>query len=367
MLNLHGPSGKQSICIKVPKHKGEKALVLAHRLEVADDKLEIQRDEGSIYLPLTSQLTKEELNRTRTIFAEKVADSEFLTRNFVERKKRKITAAELLEDELSPSLLMRLPHAADIVGDIAIVKIPPELDTHKGLIGEAILRTKPTLRTVLAQESTVNGTYRLREFSIIAGEPRTETIHTEYGCRYYVDVEKVYFSPRLSYEHHRVASLVDEGETIVDMFTGVGSFSIQIAKAHENVRIYAIDMNPCAYELLKRNITLNKVDAKVNPILGDAREIISSELLNVANRVIMNLPKNSFEFIDVACQALKTSGGTVHFYSFATASINLDTLKTRFTESVKRTGRHVEKVLLSRTVRETAPYESQIVLDGEVQ
>jgi tRNA (guanine37-N1)-methyltransferase len=220
---------------------------------------------------------------------------------------------------------------------------------------------------VLAQESAVGGTYRLREFTIIAGEPRTETIHKEYGCRYYVDIEKVYFSPRLSYEHHRVTSLVDEGETIVDMFAGVGPFSIQIAKAHENVRIHAIDMNPSAYELLKRNIKLNKVDAKVDPILGDVREIISGELVNVANRVIMNLPKKSFEFIDVACKALKTSGGIVHFYNFATASINLDTLETRFIESVKRIGRHVEKVLLSRTVRETAPYESQIVLDVKIQ
>ncbi len=366
-LNSYRCTRKKCTCIRVPKNEGEKALILARKLEVVDDSLEIQRDERSIYIPLLSQLTKDELDQFYDIFTKKVPNCDFLTWNFTKRKRRKMTVTKLLEDELSPSLLMRLPRAADVVGDIAIVKIPQELDSHKSLIGEAILRTKPSLRTVLVQESTVRGDYRLREFSIIAGVPKTETIHREYGCRYYVDIEKAYFSPRLSYEHHRVASLIGDGETIVDMFTGIGPFSIQIAKAHENVSIHAIDMNPFAYELLKRNIELNKVGAKVDPILGDAREIIRNELINVADRVIMNLPKKSFEFIDAACKALKTSGGVVHFYSFTTTSIDLNTLKKRFIKSVKQAGRLVDEILLSRIVRETAPYETQTVLDVEIQ
>ncbi|NIW14337.1 MAG: hypothetical protein GWN31_10485, partial [Candidatus Thorarchaeota archaeon] len=95
---------------------------------------------------------------------------------------------------------------------------PSELDSYDQVIGEAILELHKNVRTVLAKAGAVSGTYRLRDYRVIAGEPHTGTVHKEYGCQYRVDLAKAYFSPRLSYEHNRVASLVEEGETTVDMF-----------------------------------------------------------------------------------------------------------------------------------------------------
>jgi tRNA (guanine37-N1)-methyltransferase len=212
----------------------------------------------------------------------------------------------------------------------------------------------------------VGGTYRLREFTVIAGEPRTETVHKEYGCQYYVDVAKAFFSPRLSFEHHRVASLVDNGETVVDLFAGVGPFSIQIAKNHQNVNIYAVDVNPDAVEYLKKNIRTNRVTGRVHPILGDARQVVESKLIGVADRAIMNLPEKAIQFVDVACRAIKPSGGTVHFYSFINKPDSLESLKVRLADAVKKSGKTVEKTLFSRIVRETAPYEWQAVLDVRI-
>jgi tRNA (guanine37-N1)-methyltransferase len=353
---------KESLCVKVPKIHGEKAIILANKLEIVKKELEIQRNKNFLYIPLIRQPSKSELETLK----EQVPGSEILTYTFPERKKRVKTFVELLKDKLSPHLLVSLPRAIDLVGDIAIIEIPPELDAYKRIIGEAILETHKNVRTVLAKAGAISGTYRLREFSVIAGEPKTETIHREHGCQYYVDLAKAYFSPRLSYEHKRVASLIEEGETVIDLFAGVGPFAIQIAKTHENVEVYAIDVNPNAVEFLKRNIRLNRVEGKVHPILGDAKQVVKERLSGVADRVIMNLPEKAIEFVEAACTTIKSTGGIVHFYSFVSASDSLENVKLRFIEAVEQCGRKVEKIFFSRLVRATAPYKWQAVIDAKI-
>lgn len=353
---------KKSMCIKVPKNYGEKAIVLTNKLKIINRELEIQRNKDFIYIPLTHQLQENELEKLK----EQVPDCEILTYFFPERKKRVTTFVELLEDKLPPHLLASLPHAMDFVGDITIIEIPPELNAYRGVIGEAVLKTHKNVRTVLAKAGAVSGTYRLREFSVVAGEPKTETVHKEYGCQYYVDLTKAYFSPRLSYEHNRVASLVKEGETVVDLFAGVGPFSILIAKIHENVKVYAIDVNPHAIEFLKKNVRLNRVEGKVHPILGNAKQVVRQRFFGVADRVIMNLPERAIEFVDTACEAIKPEGGIVHFYSFVDASNKLENVKQSFAKAVEKSGRNVEKTLFSKFVRATAPREWQAVLDAKI-
>jgi tRNA (guanine37-N1)-methyltransferase len=353
---------KESLCIQVPKTHGEKTLVLASKLKISDRQLEIQKDAHFIYVPLIRQLSKKEL----TILKTQVPDFQLETRVFPERKQPQKTLDEVLENQLPPHLLAVLPRALDIVGDIAIIEILPELKAHESLVGEAILKTHKNVRTVLAKVGAVSGTYRLREFDIIAGEHKTNTLHKEYGCKYHVDVAKVYFSPRLSHEHKRVASLVQKGETVVDLFAGVGPFSVLIAKNHEDAKIYAVDVNPEAIEFLKRNIRLNRVGNQVFPILGNATQVIREKLFGVADRVIMNLPERAIEFVDAACRATKPTGGIVHFYGFVRLPDSLENMKLRFSEAVEKVGRKVDRFLFAKTIRETAPYEWQIVLDAKI-
>jgi tRNA G37 N-methylase Trm5 len=127
------------------------------------------------------------------------------------------------------------------------------------------------------------------------------------------------FSPRFSFEHYRVASLVRTGETVLDMFAGVGPFAVQIAKRLKNVKVYAVDANPYAVEFLKKDIRLNRVEGKVIPILGNSEEVVDQKLSGMADRVIMNLPKQAAKFICAACRAMKPSGGIIHFYGFLKA------------------------------------------------
>lgn len=221
--------------------------------------------------------------------------------------------------------------------------------------------------TVLAKSGAVEGIYRLRDFEVIAGVKKTVTVHRENGCSYYVDIAKAYFSPRLSNEHNRVASQVEEGETVIDLFAGVGSFSILTAKIHEGVRIYAVDVNPDAIALLKKNIAVNRVEARVVPILGEARWIVGEKLMGVADRVIMNLPETAIEYVDVACDGLRAEGGIIHYYEFTKELKPLETANVRLTEAVSRSNRKVKRVLLAKKVREVAPHTWQVVLDAKIQ
>jgi tRNA (guanine37-N1)-methyltransferase len=351
----------KSVCLKIPKVHGEQAITLTNKMKILNKELEIKRNEAFLYIPLSNQPSKTEL----TAFKNQIPDFEISSSTFQEKKRTK-TFVELLEDQLPPHLLASLPRALDFVGDIAIVEVPPELDAYKNTVGKAILKTHKTVRTVLAKAGAVSGPYRLREFHAIAGEPKTETIHKEYGCQYYVDLAKAYFSPRLSYEHNRVASLVQNGETVIDLFAGVGPFAILIAKTHANVKVYAVDANPDAVKFLKRNVQLNRVADKVYPIFGDAKHVVEQKLLAVADHVIMNLPEKAIEFMNSACKAIKPIGGIVHFYSFVNASDSLENMKGRFTDAVEDSGRKVEQIISSKLVRATAPYEWQAVLDAKI-
>jgi tRNA (guanine37-N1)-methyltransferase len=350
-------------CLKIPKNLGEQAIRLVGELEIFDHKLKIQQIEDCLCIPLTREPPPAILNR----FEEKLPEFEISTHNFPEQKKRHLKPLDFLADKLPPHLLGNIPRAIDFVGDIAIVEIPPELSTYKKEIGEAILKAHKQINTVLAKLSAVEGVYRVRDFEVIAGAEKTATVYSEYGCVYHVDVAKAYFSPRLSTEHNRVASQIKEGETVVDLFAGVGPFAIPIAKKQENVRVYAVDVNPDATALLKRNIAVNRAEKQVVPILGDARQVVREQLSGKADRVIMNLPETALEFVDVACEALKPDGGIIHYYSFVKAAKPLETAKVRLTEAVSQNNRQVKKLLLAKTVREVAPYKWQVVVDAQIQ
>ncbi len=350
-------------CLKVPKNLGEKAIRLVGKLSLFKRELKIQQVDNYLCIPLTHEPSPTLLEEIR----KKLEHFEISKHNFPKRDKRPLKLLDFLADKLPSHLLASVPRAIDFVGGIAIIEIPPELADHKTSLGEAILKAHKQTRTVLSKSGAVEGVYRLRDFEVIAGVEKTATVHREYGCSYHIDVAKAYFSPRLSSEHHRVAQQVEEGETVVDLFAGVGPFAIQIAKKHEDTRIYAVDVNPDAIALLKRNVAVNRVEKQVVPILGDARQVVREMLMGVADRVIMNLPETAIKYVDVACDALRAKGGIMHYYEFTKVSEPLETAGVRLTEAVRRSNRQVKKILLAKTVREVAPYTWQVVVDAEIQ
>ena len=141
---------------------------------------------------------------------------------------------------IPPQNWVQICNSYDIVGDIAIIRLTEESRKYSNKIGTAIMTANKHVRTVLAQTSAVSGEFRLRKLRHIAGEKRTQTTHKESKCLFNVDVAKCYFSPRLSHERKRIADQVAEGETVVNMFAGVGCFSILIAKTPKSKRFFPL-------------------------------------------------------------------------------------------------------------------------------
>ena len=349
--------------LKVEKALGEKAIIALKALGIINPNLKVDREELYLYIPLKRKPQKKEIERLRTTLPR----FEILQHEFVERVEFQPKFVDLLSEKLPPHLLASLSQAIDFVGDIAIVEIPPELKNYKTIVGEAILRAHKRLNTVLAKSGAVGGEFRVREFEPIAGVSKTTTIHREYGCVFHVDLAKAYFSPRLSFEHNRIASLVKEGETILDMFTGVGPFAVLIAKKRQKVHVYALDKNPEAIKFLKKNLLVNRVETKITPIVGDARAIVAERLKGLADRVIMNLPEKALEYVDTACLAIKPQGGIIHYYEFTSGQQPLETAKTNLEEAMTQTNRKLSEILGSRIVRGTAPFTWQVAVDAKIK
>jgi tRNA (guanine37-N1)-methyltransferase len=352
-----------SPCLEVPRQYGERAILLIKQLGLFDPTLKINQENSSLRIPLLRELSANECDTLqKAIFLAKFCVYDFSEKTSRSRK----TLVDILAEELPPHLIASFPHSADFVGDIAVLEIAPELEKYKQKIGEAVLETNKRIHTVLAKASAVEGIYRTRKLDVIAGEVKTATVHREYGCIYHVDLSKAYFSPRLSNEHARVAGLVKEGETVIDMFAGAGPFAIQIARQWKRVHVYAVDLNPYAIELLNKNVAANRVGAKVTPILGDVQTVVHERLTGVADRVVMNLPEKAIEFVDTACMAIKPIGGIMHYYEFTNVPNLLRTTEVRLVEAVERGNRRVDRILTSRIVRATAPFTWQVVVDAEI-
>lgn len=271
----------------------------------------------------------------------------------------------ILKEKMQLQEIGSLIKSYDIIGDIAIIRVPENLESQSQIIAEAIMQTHKHVKTVLRQASAVLGEYRLRQLEWVMGEKKTETVHKEFGCVFKVDLEKCYFSPRLSFERMRIAKLTKAGEVVVNMFAGVGAFSILMAKHSSVKKVYSIDINSDAVQYMHENIWLNRVQSKVVPILGDAKHIITERLRNVADRVIMPLPEKACEYLDHAIAALKPVGGWIHCYDFERARRDespVDMAKVKVGRKLEELSTDYETVF-GRVVRATGPYWYQVVLD----
>jgi len=268
-----------------------------------------------------------------------------------------------LENVLSEKESEDLFSAFDQIGDIIIVRIPDSLLSKKKIIGKTLLEQVKTAKSVFYQSSSVEGDFRTRELEILAGVDKTETEYKEFGCRFIVDVEKAFFSPRLSTERDRIAELVQDGEIVINMFGGVGMFSI-IAAKRKKCTVYNIDINPIAAKLCEKNIELNKLAGRVISIHGDAAQIIEEQLSDQGDRVLMLLPERSDEFLNSAILATK-SNGIIHYYSHIHADEKSQAAKLSEKHYLDTTPIK-SKILNSKIVRAVGPRYYQTVVDVRI-
>jgi tRNA (guanine37-N1)-methyltransferase len=342
--------------IKVKTRLGEKIRKALSAAGVLDNEYKIVRDNGNLCFPLRQELTLDDL---QNILGSD--DFEAGSMSFPSAFEEPETLSDALSGILTPEELELLPRAYDLVGDIAILELPDMLSKHAHQIGDAFLSIHHNFTTVLAKKGAISGTTRVREYDLLAGQNKTHTVHIEYGCRIAVDLAVAYFSPRLLEEHNRIAGQVGDEEVVLDMFTGIGPFALHIAK-RSHAQVIAVDINEKGIELLRKSITMNRLIGAIEPVVADVRTYIKNNTHHNIDRVIMNHPSAAFEFIPDSCSALKKNG-IMHYYDFIGGGQPETDLVEKITSLVKAAGRRVVEISKIRRVRDSAPYEFQMVVD----
>lgn len=252
-----------------------------------------------------------------------------------------------------------LPSHAKILGEAALLRLRPELEGYKHKIGELTKAFYDVEAVYLLRG--VEGIERRPVLELLAGKPVREIVHQEYACIFKLDLLKLMFCLGNSFERLRLAGLVRRGEVVVDMFAGVGQFTIPIAVLSDPERVYSIEINPEAYRYLLENLRLNGVEDKVQPILGDCRKIVGERLTELADRVVMGYFWETVKALPEALMALKPEGGVIHFHELARRGAEAK-LVEKVLDKARRLGYEV-RLLSWRRVKSYSRTRNHVVVD----
>jgi len=378
MILMVADSIKEIKYLKVKKAEGQKALNLIKinfkKYSAINQKYKTLYDDEFIFFPLEEN--KDLIEKVIDSIGNKI-EIEIITKLGITNENYKFNSLQdALKGKIPDDYQELIPKSYDLIGNIAIIEFDKfehienkELSNYKKEIAKAITIVNKKIISVYEKKSEIMGTYRLRDLALLYGENKSETIYRENNCTFKLDIKKTYFTPRLVYERRRIAnSKIRKNELIVDMFAGVGPFSIQIAKNHD-VRIYAFDVNPDAYNYLKENVKSNTLKGEVIPYNLNVKDLLKpsdtldKSLQGKADRIIMNLPEKSIEFIDIACFLMKKSGGFLHFYQFSEKPNPIKRTIELLNKKLNDFNWLIEKIITSKIVKSYSPKAELVGLD----
>ncbi len=253
----------------------------------------------------------------------------------------------------------------DIIGDIAILPRDFGLNNkdEQMVISKIISLYRTRIKSIALKTEKISGMYRASVLETIWGEQRTHTVAKENGCYFELDLQKVFFCPRLSYERLRIAKQIKKDENVLVMFAGVGPYAIIASKYSNAKNIVAIEINPDAFLFMQKNIEKNKCN-NIEPILADVRDaLLEFRFENWADRIIMPHPFSDTNFLALAIRALKPNG-IIHYYSFENRHAGVEKI---FEDAKKQACNLADLVLLkSKKVRPICPNVYHYVLDMQV-
>ncbi len=271
--------------------------------------------------------------------------------------RKQMSLRERIEDELQDYYSGPIPPGWQIIGKIIVVSIDESSNPIKELIARKLLEIYPQCNTVV-RDMGVEGQFRKPKREIIIGT-QTETINKENNCLFKLDVTKVMFSKGNLYEK-KLMSNIGSDELIIDMFAGIGYFSIPIAVHAKPKKIYSIELNPESYTYLKENIRLNQVEDIIEALNGDCALITPKA---VADRVLMGYVGTTHHYLKQAIQALKPSGGMLHYHETTPEQLLFERPIDRIKDVAMKEGKKVE-IRECRKVKKYSPGVWHIVVDA---
>jgi tRNA wybutosine-synthesizing protein 2 len=267
-----------------------------------------------------------------------------------------------LKSEIPENLIRHLPKKWEINGNVVIIRFSDELNDFKQVIGKIyanVLSCKSTLRDI----GGITGEFREPNTDLIWGDENTETTHIENKIKYCFNPMKIMFSSGNIDERIRMAYISNPDEIIVDLFAGIGYFSLPLAVYSKPIKIYACELNKVSYDYLCKNIILNHVSETVKSLYGDNRKTAP---LDVADRVIMGYFKNTKDFLPIAMKCLKNNVGIIHYHDVFSdekiPEIAIKQIQKHFTQFNRKM-----KLIEYRQIKTYAPGISHYVFDIEIR
>ncbi len=326
------------------------------RFGVLDKHHRIIAREDEIEIPITRELADHEDARVKELGGTIVQLSEE-----IDRETFYDPMADILANlEMPDDLIGKIPKRWEFMGNVLVIKLDNEVVEYGKHIAEVyagILNVK----AVLHDTGGIAGQFREPVHEILFGDD-TVTTHLENGIRYNFDAAKLMFSSGNVDERIRMASICEPGEVVVDMFAGIGYFTLPMAFHSSPSRVLAYEINPLSFDYLKKNITLNDVEDVVEPHNSDCQ--LANE--GVADRVVMGYVGTTHEFLPKAMRILKPEGGIIHYHETCPNAISDERPGARVEEAASAGERKV-KALQQRLIKSYSPGVGHFVVDVRVE
>lgn len=364
--------------MKVAKERAEglRRHLLSDRL--FDPRRSIGRDEGHVYFPVRAPEADHDdlvadLERRTGAFIEIVHDDD-MTQSRIAVESPMIRVGRLLSGSLPEGSLRLLPDRWEMIGDALVMKLDRGIYEHRLNVCDAY-RKVLSARYVLLECGGIMG--ELREPDVEAVIPPDDGIfevrHVENGICYHLDPTRVMFSSGNNHERMRAAELLKRfplsrddvvgrtPEIVYDMFAGIGYFTLPLAGSNPGIRVLSCEKNPVSYRFLQRNISENKVEDRVVPVLGDCRTALPE---GIANRILMGYVGGTIDYLNRAASYLSPSGGWIHLHDTVPIEVGIEGLFERV-RSIIEGSRPGSRVSLEdgRRVKSYAPRIDHVALD----
>ncbi|CAN8003767.1 unnamed protein product [Ixodes hexagonus] len=208
------------------------------------------------------------------------------------------------DDNLINQLLTEVPKRWERHGDLVLLAQGAFSDSQWSTLGTRLWEA--CCSALKCQRIAVNGRiaadgHRTPLVKLVWGDSGWVT-HFDNGIKYSFDVTKCMFSSGNITEKLRVAQFDCHGETIVDLYAGIGYFTLPYLVHAKARHVHACEWNKDAIEALNKNLRLNGVEECCTIHFGDCRKVCPE---GIADRVNLGLIPSSEPGWSTACKALK--------------------------------------------------------------
>ncbi|BDA41177.1 probable tRNA wybutosine-synthesizing protein 5 at C-terminar half [Coccomyxa sp. Obi] len=282
---------------------------------------------------------------------------------------RDLLSAAGVSDAQAQQLMAEVPSKWERLGDLVLLPADSFRAAEWAAQGDALWTAVGAALKAdgLARQAPVANTgTRDSQVQLLKGDDGWVR-HLEGGVVYSLDVTRCMFSSGNVTERTRMGKLRASGETVVDLFAGIGYYTLPLLVHAGAAKVVACEWNPSAADALRRNLDMNRCAGYCEVLQGDCRQLAPK---GVADRVILGLLPSSSCGWRTALKALRPlKGGWLHLHHnvkdseeaawIADTQAELQRLSREMGRFWRVLIRHVERV------KWYAPHIRHVVLDVE--